>query len=183
MTKDPDPTIKPALLEQVLQYLLANGISNLSLRPLASELDTTPRKLLYHFGSKEQMIVESLELAQQQYVTMLSSSPPPAGEWQVELERLWQQLTTPDAAMFMKLLFEVEMQAMKGNELYQAFAVETLGGWRMFMKSRLEGCDDITANLVVNVFSGLLLDYFLTDDETRILASFRAFTAMLGGKT
>lgn len=183
MTKDPDPTIKPALLEQVLRYLLVNGISDLSLRPLASELNTTARRLLYHFGSKEQMIVEALELAQQQYVTLLSSSPPPAGEWQVELERLWQQLTTPEAAMFMKLLFEVEMHAMKGSDLYQAFAAETLGGWQVFVKSRLEGCDETTANLVVNVFSGLLLDYFLTNDETRIQASLRAFIALLGGKT
>jgi AcrR family transcriptional regulator len=44
------------LLDAVHGYLLKHGVSDLSLRPLAKAVGSSPRALLYHFGSKEAMI-------------------------------------------------------------------------------------------------------------------------------
>ena len=44
------------LLEATAAYLLRNGVAGLSLRPLAAAIDTKARLLIYHFGSKEQLL-------------------------------------------------------------------------------------------------------------------------------
>ena len=44
------------LLDAIIDYLLKHGVSDLSLRPLATAVHSSPRGLLYHFGSKEKMI-------------------------------------------------------------------------------------------------------------------------------
>ncbi len=179
MARDPDPTIKTALLERVLEYLLANGVSSFSLRPLADATGTNARMLIYHFGSKEQMIVEALRLAQAKQIAMLSSSPEPAKNTEAELMSLWQWFTSENFVPFVKLLFEVEMQAINGNALYTEFANQTLDGWVVFVQSRLPGCDATTANLIVNAFSGLLLDRLVTNDAERTDASFEAFAGLI----
>lgn len=46
------------LLDGAVDYAVANGISDLSLRPLAAALGTQAPVLLHHFGTKEQLIVE-----------------------------------------------------------------------------------------------------------------------------
>jgi AcrR family transcriptional regulator len=38
------------LLYEVADYILINGLADLSLRPLASAMNTSPRMLLYFFG-------------------------------------------------------------------------------------------------------------------------------------
>jgi AcrR family transcriptional regulator len=48
------------LLDKVAGYILTNGLADLSLRPLATAIDTSPRMLLYFFGSKERLIAETL---------------------------------------------------------------------------------------------------------------------------
>src|SRR5262245_3233336 len=44
------------LLEAAYRYVLANGLSELSLRPLAASIGSSPRVLLYLFGSKDGLI-------------------------------------------------------------------------------------------------------------------------------
>jgi AcrR family transcriptional regulator len=44
----------------ILRYLLQNGIADLSLRPLAKAVQSSRRVLLYHFGSKEKMVMSVL---------------------------------------------------------------------------------------------------------------------------
>jgi AcrR family transcriptional regulator len=48
------------LLDQVADHVYANGLVNLSLRDLANVTGTSNRTLLYYFGSKDELLVESL---------------------------------------------------------------------------------------------------------------------------
>jgi len=52
---------REALLSAVADYLLENGLADLSLRPLASATGTSARMLIYHFGSKERLIVDAMD--------------------------------------------------------------------------------------------------------------------------
>ena len=180
MVKDSDPTIKAALLERVLEYLLKNGVGTFSLRPLAEATGTNARMLIYHFGSKEQLIVEALTLAQTKQIAVLSNSPEPEKNTKAELMSLWEWFTSESFMPFVKLLFEVEVQAMNGNALYTEFANQTLNGWVGFVQSRLPEYDVTTATLIVNAFSGLLLDRLVTHDLERTDTSFEAFASLIG---
>lgn len=61
MSRRPNPERKVALLNQVVAYMKENGLADLTLRPLASALETSPRNLLYHFRSSSELITASLE--------------------------------------------------------------------------------------------------------------------------
>ena len=54
------PDRRAELLDGVANYILSNGLADLSLRPLATAIGTSPRMLLYFFGSKERLIAEAL---------------------------------------------------------------------------------------------------------------------------
>ena len=60
MTRVSVPERRAKLLDEIVDYILSNGLAGLSLRPLAAGVDTSPRMLLYFFGSKEQLIFEAL---------------------------------------------------------------------------------------------------------------------------
>ena len=44
------------LLERIYEYVLDRGLINLSLRPLAAAVGSSPRVLLFLFGSKEGIV-------------------------------------------------------------------------------------------------------------------------------
>ena len=51
------PSAKDALLERVLAYAAAEGMADKSLREIAAGVGTSHRMLLYHFGSREGVLV------------------------------------------------------------------------------------------------------------------------------
>lgn len=56
---DPDATPsarRTELLEAAYRYVLTHGLSELSLRPLAKAIGSSPRVLLYLFGSKDGLV-------------------------------------------------------------------------------------------------------------------------------
>src|SRR5215468_2163842 len=61
MSRPPDPGIRSRLRERAADYVLANGLADFSLRPLARALKTSARMLVYHFGSRENLLREILE--------------------------------------------------------------------------------------------------------------------------
>lgn len=67
MPRSPDPAKRRELLDQVRQYVIRNGLVDLSLRPLARALGTSDRMLLYYFGTKERMIADALALDESFY--------------------------------------------------------------------------------------------------------------------
>jgi AcrR family transcriptional regulator len=65
------------LLAKAYAYVLANGIGDLSLRPLAAAINSSPRVLLYLFGSKDGLIRALLARARQSEMAYLRSQPDP----------------------------------------------------------------------------------------------------------
>ena len=65
-----DTPPRDQLLAAAVDYVLAHGFSNLSLRELAAAIGTSHRMLIYHFGSKEGLLValiRSVEAAQREF--------------------------------------------------------------------------------------------------------------------
>ena len=57
MPRPRDERLRAGLLVAIVDYVLAHGIADLSLRPLAAAVGVTPRTLLYHFGSKDELVL------------------------------------------------------------------------------------------------------------------------------
>ncbi len=46
MARPPNPSIRASLLDQAVDYVIANGVADLTLRPLAKALKTNARMLV-----------------------------------------------------------------------------------------------------------------------------------------
>ena len=59
------------LLELAYEYVLEHGVADLSLRPLAAAVNSSPRVLLFLFGSKAELVQAILARARDDELTLL----------------------------------------------------------------------------------------------------------------
>ncbi|MEJ1231134.1 MAG: TetR/AcrR family transcriptional regulator [Galbitalea sp.] len=61
MTRQPDPDRKPALLQEIVDYLVDKPLSALTFRSLATTLGVSSFTLVYHFGTRAELVREIIE--------------------------------------------------------------------------------------------------------------------------
>jgi AcrR family transcriptional regulator len=187
MGRHSDPIRREKLLEAVAQYILDVGLAELSLRPLAAKLRTSPRMLLYHFGSKENLLAEALRLIRRWQQEQ-------AAEWFAEepeleparlLERAWEWFSSDEAEPFMRLFFEIYGLALQEPERYQGFLEHAVRDWLPLAETILKDAGtapselDQRATLLIATHRGLLLDLLATGSRKRVDASHAQLVADL----
>ena len=175
-------------MRAVSGYLLEHGLAGLSLRPLAAATDTSPRMLLYHFGSKEQLLAEALrELRVWQRDSVTAWSGEDACLTTV-LRDGWAWLTAPEARPFLRLFFEVYALALQDPTAFPGFLERAVGDWRSLLEPQLRraglsaGRARSEATLLIATHRGLLLDLLATGDDDRIMRAHRALIADLASR-
>src|SRR6516164_8066353 len=77
VTRSPKSQRREDLLDAIIEYMLENGVADLSLRPLAKAVGSKARLLVYHFGSKDALITEAMlvvrDRVQQAFAEMVDS--------------------------------------------------------------------------------------------------------------
>src|ERR1700709_1063066 len=58
MPRHPDPLRKPQLVAEILDYLLDKSLASVSFRTIAQALGFSTYTLVYHFGTREQLLSE-----------------------------------------------------------------------------------------------------------------------------
>jgi AcrR family transcriptional regulator len=135
-------------------------MSTMTLRPLAAAIGTSDRMLIYHFGSRDELVVALLERA----FDRLAAHRPVSGAASpgALLVELWAALTAPPASGAVRLYLEAAARAGQDpawRELVRPVMhrqLAELAGWL-----RSAGVDEqrapTAARLVSAVFDGLLL--------------------------
>ena len=96
------------LLEQVTAYVTANGVGELSMRPLAKDLGISHATLIHHFGSKEQLLTEVVATLRDSSSLDISS-----GADIVEmLTSYWTGRTSAESLPNFRLMFEIYGQGV-----------------------------------------------------------------------
>src|SRR5882724_9626682 len=82
------------LLERAYDYVLQHGLTSLSLRPLAQAIGSSPRVLLFLFGSKEGLVQALLARARAAELEFLNQAPPAGsvGDFASVVRGVWQWL-------------------------------------------------------------------------------------------
>ena len=117
------PDRRAELLDRVANYILSNGLADLSLRPLATAIGTSPRMLLYFFGSKERLIAEALahiRIREQIDFKRAVSKPRPADRLE-SLLRDWRSSASPRREKYSRLFFEVYGLALQNPRSSPSF--------------------------------------------------------------
>ncbi|MGW1500499.1 TetR/AcrR family transcriptional regulator [Streptomyces mirabilis] len=141
MPRPPDPAKRRDLLDQVREYMIRNGLSDLSLRPLARALGTSDRMLLYYFGTKERMVAEALALDERRPLlrtrSLLGAVDAPKDPAWVRrfMEEVWQQFADPDLRAALPLYFEIMISGLLRPDRYGPVMRYTLAEWTGLLTS------------------------------------------------
>jgi len=163
------------LLDAIHAYLVKNGVSDLSLRPLAKAVGSSPRTLLYHFGSKEKMIDRVLShIREQQRERFAEMSPATFAPPSAGCREIWRSMTAHRAEPLFRLYFQIYSLALQHPHRFADFLHNTVADWLEFIGKPMlaEGYrkDDARAfaTVVLAGFRGLMLDHGATHDRKRL---------------
>ncbi|WP_406291745.1 TetR/AcrR family transcriptional regulator [Streptomyces sp. NBC_00624] len=185
---NPSPR-RQELLEAAYAYALRSGLTDLSLRPLAEEIQSSPRVLLYLFGSKDGLIRALLARARADELTVIreiTDSQDRPGGLSVARE-LWRWLS--DAAHRGLLTLWVESYArslIEPDGPWAGFAHDTVGDWLALLASgqpaefRDTEAGLAQRTLVLAALRGALLDLLATGDTARTTAAVHLQLAQSG---
>ena len=159
------------LRSAIIEYLVKHGLTDLSLRPLARALGCTPRVLLYHFGSKEKMVMEVLaQVRQQQRITYDRIQAPSLAE---ACHKIWKRMSAPDSEPLFRLFFEIYGIALRQPRLYKNFLHHTMEDWLEPIADELGGKYErkqalAIASVILAGLRGFMLDFCTTHDRKRL---------------
>src|SRR5690348_13203176 len=167
------------LLEGIVDYIVKHGLTNLRLRPLAAALKTSPRMLLYFFGSKERLITEALAQSrmrqQQEFACMLSTKE----NRRERLALAWGVWSSKESERSMWLFFEVYALAMRDRKRFPGFLERLVKDWLPFVERASVAAgveaDRVSplATFILASIRGLQLDLIATGERARVDAAFQ----------
>jgi AcrR family transcriptional regulator len=147
---------------------------DLSLRPLAKAVKSSPRVLLYYFESKEQLVAAIVRRGRSRQRAMmmnlkLTGLPPR------EVARtLWGEWSKPQWEPLTRLSFEVYAMALRDESRFPGYLDEAIHDWL----DALEACTMLPgytkreahalATLLIAGFRGFLMDLLATHERARI---------------
>jgi AcrR family transcriptional regulator len=163
------------LLEHAYRYVLEHGVADLSLRPLAAAVGSSPRVLLFLFGNKAELVQALLWRARQDELDLLSRvRSDGGGDLATLAAELWGWLAAEEHRPLLKLWVEGYARSLvEPRGPWAGFARTTVNDWLDVLgdaqsaavrKSRA-GEQERTA--VLAVLRGALLDLLATGDATR----------------
>ncbi|MEQ1700194.1 MAG: TetR/AcrR family transcriptional regulator [Ilumatobacteraceae bacterium] len=179
----PRSTARDELLAAVVQHVAEHGIGDLSLRPLAAAIGTSHRMLLFHFGSKEQLMVEVVRSVEaQQRAAMATVSAQPGLSVAEQMRQQWEGYLDPALRNNIRLFFEVYADALRGRPGTAEFLEEATTSWLQPAAAALGPASGrhaaVDARLMIALTRGLLLDLVATGDVDGVDAAMRRFTEL-----
>ena len=167
------------LLELAYQYVLQHGLTSLSLRPLAQAIGSSPRVLLFLFGSKEGLVQALLARARAAELEILNQMPPTgsADDFASAVRSVWSWLLAKHHRPMLGLWLETYARSLvepKGP--CAQFARKTVEDWlellavRQPATFRRSRAGIVERSLALAVLRGALLDLLATGDEDRTTA-------------
>jgi AcrR family transcriptional regulator len=187
LSKNAAPERRAKLLDDVVEYLLHNGLAGLSLRPLAAGINSSPRMLLYFFGSKEKLISEAMAQIRLRQRAGLARAIAGSGGSEERLMRAWRAWSSPRTERFWRFWFGVCGSALQTPGRYAEFLDRFIEEWLAPFEQALRaaGVPRARARLLATVslaaMRGLQLDLLATGARSRIDAAFRELLRLLAG--
>ncbi|HVD18334.1 MAG TPA: TetR/AcrR family transcriptional regulator [Propionibacteriaceae bacterium] len=176
--KSPSPR-KAELLERSYRYVLQHGLIDMSLRPLAEAIGSSPRVLLFLFGSKDGLVRELLTRAREAELAMLKTVAEQrhtdladAAAW------LWQWLSDAQHRDLLYLWVEAYGRSLTTSQgPWGGFAESTVRDWLQLLqehqpevfRSTAAGAQQRTR--ILATLRGALLDLLATGETARVTAA------------
>jgi AcrR family transcriptional regulator len=177
------------LLDAVVTHFTEEGLADQSLRRIAEAIGTSHRMLLYHFGSKDGLllaVVREVEARTQRRLQDLGRDVP--GEADAVIRRMWAYVADPALGDFERLFFALYGRALQGDGSIRALLDDDVGHWldaNVALTAPWGVPADVArshARLGLAVTRGLLLDLLATGDRAGVESALELFAAGYAGR-
>jgi len=177
------------LLAGAVEYILENGVAELTLRPLAKALGVTHATLLRHFGTKEQLVTEVITAIRVDMLDKLGASVgdiaavPPARS----MRTVWRQLCEPAERRQFALLFELAAIQAREPDRFGSLATVLIADFLQPIETSLRslGLSRSEARAIATGFlaqvRGLQLDLAVSGDRRRVNAAMNRYIDLITG--
>ncbi len=176
------------LLDLTIDHLMTRGLNDLSLRQLAEAIGTSHRMLIYHFGTKENLVSDAVQEVRHRERVLFESRErelddpdDPMGP----IRASFAHNTSAEMAPYFRLLYEVWGIALVHPERYGRFLEGIISTWvdafaGVLRRAGMPARDArVRATLALGALRGLQLDLYTTRDRPRVNAAFEALLHML----
>jgi AcrR family transcriptional regulator len=168
------------LFDACYAYILDHGLNGLSLRPLAAAIGSSPRVLLFLFGSKDALLRELLARARREHIARMTSALKSTADTNRGFGELaaclWAWLSAPEQRAMVRLTYEAFMLSL-GHKPgpWAGFAAESVQDWLDFLidaQVRVPRPEaEARATRVLATIRGLLIDLLASGDSERVSAA------------
>jgi AcrR family transcriptional regulator len=178
------------LLEAAYRYVLEHGLADMSLRPLATAVGSSPRVLLYLFGSKDGLVrallararTDELRLLEQLEAAGAAGDEAAGDDATIKrvVERVWAWLADRRHRELLVLWAEAYTRSLVEPEgPWSGFARDTVQDWLAILagaqpeRHRDTAAGEAERTMLLAVLRGALLDLLATGDRVRTTAAVR----------
>jgi AcrR family transcriptional regulator len=182
MPRNPDPLRKPQLLGEILDYLLDKSLASVSFRTIAQALGFSTYTLVYHFGTRDQLLSEIVAAVSTRTVAVeeqMANSADTLDAYFHGLEESWAWTLQPRNRQLQRLEFEASLiEAVEPDkhefsralyETWQRIGVNALTSLGMTAR---DAADE--ARLLVDTFYGIQYDFVLNGEAEPATRAFEA---------
>ncbi len=174
------------LVDAAYEYVLANGLADVSLRPIAEAIGSSTGVLRFLFGSRDGLVAALLTRARADELTMLAQLPP-GGDLRSVAAAVWAWLADPAHGALLRLWTESYATSLiDGSGPWAGFALDTVHDWLAVLARTQPAAVRTTAagraqrTAVLAVLRGAMLDLLATGDRARTSRAVHTFLATLG---
>ncbi|MFJ6913061.1 TetR/AcrR family transcriptional regulator [Streptomyces sp. NPDC101133] len=179
MGRHKQPEIRDRILDACVDHALVHGLPD-RLEPFATASGTSARMLIYHFGTRDALLRETLRRARRRQRDFFGElvSPRPEEPYPRTLRRAWQVMTGPAGRPYLTMFGRLREDAEQ--QLWPGFRRESTTDWLQPFEEGMRGIGrPELATLVLAVFRGLIMDLETTGDVPRADRAFDDFLTAL----
>ncbi|MDA0171952.1 TetR/AcrR family transcriptional regulator [Solirubrobacter taibaiensis] len=170
------------LLNAAIDHIAQRGISDLSLRELASAIGSSHRMLIHHFGGREGLLVAVVQTVEERQRALVVVPDPGASPGDA-MRAWWKHISHEALWANERLFFELYGQALQGRPGTVALLEGIIDAWlepAATIFTQLGFPDGAAAaRLGIAVTRGLLLDLLATGEVERVDAAMDVHIAAL----
>jgi AcrR family transcriptional regulator len=171
MSRTVDPARRDDLLNGAVEYAIEHGLSDLTLRPLADALGVMPNTLVYHFGSKEELLSAILNGVRDRLRDVYLKAQAGDRTHQQAIADIWAWSSDEQHTEFFRSFFEAYGLALRQPQRFGEFLERVVADWLPI--DHLE-----QSTLELAVLRGLLLDLLTTGERERVNGALARFLEM-----
>ena len=182
------PPARQRLLDAVVAHFTAEGLADQSLRRIAEAIGSSHRMLLYHFGSKDGLLLAVVLEVEARTQDRLAALGEDTLQTEALIRRMWTYVADPALGDFERLFFALYGRALQGDAAIRSLLDDDIARWLQaneVLSAPLGVPPDVIrthARLGLAVTRGLLLDLLATGDRAEVEAALEVFAAHYRGR-